>query len=153
MSRFITWLTSVFKRRCEPDVSEKSGITIDQASRALARIMLAACYRQHIDPRDTVVKHFLHMRRHGLTPLEYAARVSHVPESEMLSQAKAVMESERLEVAVMPGSGWAPDNMDVGISAVSTLTWTDQVGDVPTRDRRRSPTSSRRHGEKRADAS
>lgn len=103
------------------------GVTADQAARALARIMLAACYQHHVDVRDTMAKHFLHMRKHQITPVSYAARIAHTSEAEMLELAKGVLESERLEQAVMPGSSWTPDNLSIGVAAITSLAWTDQT--------------------------
>ena len=106
-----------------PDGTERKGITVDQAGKALARIMIAACYRQSLDPTDALPRHFLYMRKYDLTPLAYAARCTRMSEEALLVVAKSSIEMEILEHAVLPGSGWSAPNIEVGVFAISSLDW------------------------------
>lgn len=119
-----------------PEDTDRKGITADQAGKALARIMIAACYRQALDPSDSLPRHFLYMRKYDLTPLAYAARCTRMPEATLLAMAKSSIEMEMLEHAVLPGSGWSTPNPELGVFAISSLEWESPDLPVPRSSRR-----------------
>lgn len=96
---------------------------MDQAGKALARIMIAACYRQSLDPADALPRHFLYMRKYDMTPLAYASRCTRVSEDALLTVAKSSIEMELLEHAVLPDRAWSAPNIEEGVFAITSLEW------------------------------
>lgn len=98
----------------------------NKAARVLARILIAQAYKQPIAPGDTEASHYLWMRRFDVTPVAYAAKLTKLPEHDLVSMARAAIETEMAELAVLPGSGWTPPNIESALPAITTLNgWHD----------------------------
>lgn len=94
--------------------------TTEAWCRALARVIIAAASRQHLASGDTIAHHIVSMRRYQISPSEYVARVTGLSKEVVLAQARSHIESELLEVAVLPGSGWTLPNIEVGLAAATS---------------------------------
>jgi len=129
------WAT--WRSPSEPtEISARKGISSDEASKALARIMIAACYRHSLNPSDALARHFLYMRKYDMSPLAYASRCTRMSEGELLALAKNSIELELLEHAVLPGSGWSAPNLEEGVFAISSLEWESPESLAPRTTRR-----------------
>lgn len=102
-------LTSLFAKRQKPANPPKTSVTVQQAAKALATIVLCESRHRVYGPDDTMARHFLAMKRYGDTPMMFAMRLVGCSEDELVNAIQAEISDFALSQTIEAGSGWTLD--------------------------------------------
>jgi hypothetical protein len=102
-------LTAIFVRRKKPEQPPRSTVTVQQAARALATIVLCESRHRMYGPEDTMARHLLAMRRYGDSPLAFAVRLTGAQEAELIEAMQIEINEYAMSQTVEDGAGWTLD--------------------------------------------
>lgn len=97
--------------------------SVAEVGKALGILILVASHNRTLTADDVMPAHLLGMRRYNVTPLQFAARLCHASEGELMSAAMDFIRQEALENTGLHAFGWTFPNVEEGYQAITTLTW------------------------------